>query len=246
MNAVAPRERRGRRRVIVALEPADRPLDPALVEEIVGEHSRFARAIKRGFDIVCAAFGLLATAPLMALMAAVIKLESRGPAFYRQPRMGRDQRPFTVVKLRTMDESGRVVTRLGRLLRPTGLDEIPQLWNVLKGEMSIVGPRPEVLDRVPRWEVEFPGYWARHLMRPGITGWAQVNGLRGHVPIGRRLQLDLRYLCCWRNTLDLLILARTFTAVWRDTRSAMTVDDAGIEPSPHGYVDPPVPMSDGS
>jgi lipopolysaccharide/colanic/teichoic acid biosynthesis glycosyltransferase len=221
--AFAPRPQRvtsRRGRVITSLEMGDlQPLDPAVVQMLVAEHSRLARTVKRCVDVVVALVGLVLTAPLMALLAVIIRIDSRGPVIYRQPRMGRDQRPFTVVKLRTMQ--GEKVTRLGRLLRPTGIDEIPQLWNVLLGEMSIVGPRPEVLDRVPRWEVEFPGYWARHLMRPGITGWAQVNGLRGHVPIGKRLQLDLRYLSCWSLLLDLRILLLTLSAVWRDTRSAM-------------------------
>jgi lipopolysaccharide/colanic/teichoic acid biosynthesis glycosyltransferase len=212
---------RRRGRVIANLELSDlQPLDPDVVQILAAEHSRPARILKRAADVLFAGLGLLLTAPLLALLALIIRFDSRGSVIYRQLRQGRDQQPFTVVKLRTMDDRGHV-TRVGRLLRPTGLDEIPQLWNVLVGEMSIVGPRPEVLDRVPRWEVEFPGYWARHLMRPGITGWAQVNGLRGHVPIGKRLQLDLHYISTWSLFFDVRILFRTFSAVWRDTRSAL-------------------------
>jgi lipopolysaccharide/colanic/teichoic acid biosynthesis glycosyltransferase len=188
-----------------------------LVERLVARHSPAARAAKRAFDIACAAVGLLVTAPLLAVLAALIRLESGGPVLFRQPRMGRGRRTFVIGKLRTMDEEGRV-TRIGRLLRPTGIDELPQLWHVLRGDMSIVGPRPEVLDRVPRWDRELPDYWARHLMRPGITGWAQVNGLRGDVSIPERLRHDLQYLGMWSLMLDARILWRTMATVWRDTR----------------------------
>ena len=182
--------------------------------------SRLARAMKRLFDITCAALGLCVVAPLLLVLAALIALESRGSVLYRQPRMGLGQRPFTIVKLRTMLPSGRV-TRVGRLLRPLGLDELPQLWNVLKGDMSVVGPRPEVLDRVPQHQRELPDYWARHLMRPGITGWAQVNGLRGAVSIADRLRFDLDYISAWSLWLDARILWQTTGVVWRDTRRAL-------------------------
>jgi lipopolysaccharide/colanic/teichoic acid biosynthesis glycosyltransferase len=221
--AFAPERRQARRRgrVIANLELSElQPIDPDVVQILVAEHSRPARILKRTADIVCAVVGLLLTAPLLALLALIIRIDSRGSVIYRQLRMGHNQKPFTVVKLRTMNDRGQI-TRAGRLMRPTGLDEIPQLWNVLCGEMSIVGPRPEVLDRVPRWEREIPGYWARHLMRPGITGWAQVNGLRGHVSIAKRLQLDLHYISSWSLVFDLRILFRTLGAVWRDTRSAL-------------------------
>jgi lipopolysaccharide/colanic/teichoic acid biosynthesis glycosyltransferase len=179
----------------------------------------FARAAKRLFDLVFAALVLLATSPLLLLLAAIIPLESRGSPLYRQLRMGFNQRPFTLIKLRTMDADGRA-TRIGALLRPLGLDELPQLWNVLKGEMSIVGPRPEVLDRVPGHQRVLPDYWARHLVRPGITGWAQINGLRGHVSIAERLRFDLDYVADWNLLLDVRILFLTTAAVWRDSRRA--------------------------
>jgi len=199
---------------VVMRKPAGRAV---LVQELVARQSRVARAAKRLFDIVFATLILLVTAPLLAVVAALIWMESGGPVLFRQPRMGHGHRPFVIGKLRTMDSDGRV-TRVGRMLRPTGIDELPQLWHVLTGEMSVVGPRPEVLDRVPRWEGELPDYWARHLMRPGITGWAQVNGLRGDVSIPERLHYDLQYLCTWSLRLDAVVLWRTMATVWRDTR----------------------------
>jgi lipopolysaccharide/colanic/teichoic acid biosynthesis glycosyltransferase len=189
----------------------------AMVQHLVARHSRLGRAIKRLFDITFALVGLLLTGPILLLVSALIWLESGGPVLFRQPRMGTGHHPFVINKLRTMTDDGRV-TRVGRWLRPTGIDELPQLWHVLVGDMSVVGPRPEVLDRVPRWDRELPDYWARHLMRPGITGWAQVNGLRGDVSIPERLRYDLQYLCTWSLWLDVRILWRTIATIWQDTR----------------------------
>jgi lipopolysaccharide/colanic/teichoic acid biosynthesis glycosyltransferase len=199
---------------VVMRKPAGRAV---LAQEMVARQSRGARAAKRVFDVVFAVLVLVITSPVLAVAAALIWMESGGPVLFRQPRMGHRRRPFVIGKLRTMDGNGRV-TRVGRMLRPTGIDELPQLWHVLTGEMSVVGPRPEVLDRVPRWERELPDYWSRHLMRPGITGWAQVNGLRGDVSIPERLHYDLQYLCTWSLRLDAQVLWRTMATVWRDTR----------------------------
>jgi lipopolysaccharide/colanic/teichoic acid biosynthesis glycosyltransferase len=193
-------------------------VDAATLQEQVARQPPIARAAKRLFDIVCATVGLVLTAPLLAALAALIRLDSRGPALFRGPRMGLGHRPFVMIKLRTMDGSGRV-TRVGRWLRPTGLDELPQLWHVLTGRMSVVGPRPEVLDRVAGYVARLPLYPARHLMRPGITGWAQVNGLRGEAsPIDRRLEHDLHYVGSWSLPLDARILLRTPGTIWRDLR----------------------------
>jgi lipopolysaccharide/colanic/teichoic acid biosynthesis glycosyltransferase len=194
--------------------------NPAVMRRLVARHSRVGRAVKRLFDIAAASLGLILTAPLLAVLAALILLESGGPVLFRQRRMGRGQRPFVLTKLRTMDAGGRV-TRLGRFLRPTGLDELPQLWQVLQGAMSLVGPRPEVLERVPAYQAKLPDYWARHLVRPGITGWAQVTGLRGEASsIPERLRADLEYLQSWSLSLDLRILVRTVATVWQDTHRA--------------------------
>ncbi len=192
------------------------PVDPIFTAGPVANHSRVGVAAKRFADIALAASGLALTAPFLASLAVLIPLDSPGPALFYQRRPGLHQRPFTLVKLRTMDAQGRV-TRLGRVLRPLGLDELPQLWNVLKGDMSLIGPRPEVLERAKRYEYELPGYRTRHLMRPGITGWAQVNGLRGNVSIAKRLEFDIQYLREWNFGLDGRILLRTVSTVLGDT-----------------------------
>jgi lipopolysaccharide/colanic/teichoic acid biosynthesis glycosyltransferase/glycosyltransferase involved in cell wall biosynthesis len=190
--------------------------DPLVVKRWIANHSPTGRAAKRLLDVSLAASGLLLTAPFLAALAVLIPLDSPGPVLFHQRRRGLDQRPFTLVKLRTMDARGQV-TRLGRVLRPTGVDELPQLWNVLRGNMSLIGPRPEVPERVDRFERELPGFGARHLMRPGITGWAQVNGLRGNVSIVKRLQFDIQYLREWSLALDGRILLRTVSTVIGDT-----------------------------
>jgi exopolysaccharide biosynthesis polyprenyl glycosylphosphotransferase len=187
------------------------------------------RALKRSFDIAVSAGALLILSPLFLLVAIAIKLESRGPVFFRQPRMGRGNRLFHMLKFRSMRrdaaDPGGVrsaapdddrVTRMGRLLRRTSLDELPQLINVLRGEMSIVGPRPHALgstaEQDPFWKIE-ERYWDRHAIRPGITGLAQVRGLRGATDrredLVDRLQSDLEYLDGWNVGRDLKIVVRT-------------------------------------
>ena len=177
-------------------------------------------AAKRLTDIVLSLVGLVVTAPLVAVFAILIRVDSEGPVFFCQTRIGRDGRPFKLVKLRTMHvESGARATRVGCILRPMGLDELPQFWNVLAGDMSIVGPRPERPHLVDEYQSTLPGYRARHVVRPGITGLAQVHGLRGRSgSIAERLRYDLEYVRTWNPAKDFLILARTVTAVWRDTR----------------------------
>jgi lipopolysaccharide/colanic/teichoic acid biosynthesis glycosyltransferase/glycosyltransferase involved in cell wall biosynthesis len=187
---------------------------PETVKAPTEQHLRGKRLV----DVALATTGLVATAPLVVALGALVRLDSAGPALFYQRRTGLDQRPFTLVKLRTMDADRRV-TRIGRWLRPLGLDELPQLWNVLKGDMSLVGPRPELPELVERYEGELPGYRARHGMRPGITGWAQVNGLRGNanLSIADRLRFDLQYLRDWSLALDARILLRTTSTVLGDT-----------------------------
>ncbi len=178
------------------------------------------RAAKRLGDMLVSGVGLVVAAPFIGVLALLIRLDSKGAVLYRQMRIGRDGVPFQLVKLRSMaeGEDGRV-TRLGRLLRPLGLDELPQLWNVLVGHMSVVGPRPERPHLVAHYEATLPGYADRHVVRPGITGWAQIHGLRGgERPISERLRFDREYIRRWSVVLDLKILALTVGAVLRDTR----------------------------
>jgi exopolysaccharide biosynthesis polyprenyl glycosylphosphotransferase len=177
--------------------------------------------VKRLIDVVGAACGLVLLSPLLMLTAILIKLDSRGPAFYAQERMGLDGRPFMIFKFRSMrtdaeaDGPGWTVeddprtTRLGRFLRRINMDEFPQLINVLIGEMSLVGPRPERPVWVNQYRRSIPRYMDRHWERGGMTGWAQVNGLRGDTSIPERIKYDLWYIENWSLLLDIKILIRT-------------------------------------
>jgi lipopolysaccharide/colanic/teichoic acid biosynthesis glycosyltransferase/glycosyltransferase involved in cell wall biosynthesis len=177
--------------------------------------------VKRVFDVAFAATGLCAAAPLMVACGAAIALADRQEPLFFQERVGLGGKPFTMVKLRTMNDAGQA-TRLGSWLRPLGLDELPQLWNVLKGDMSVIGPRPEVPSRVARYRTELRGYDERHSVRPGITGLAQVQGLRGDHSgtIAERLSYDVRYVREWSLAVDLAIAARTVPRVLGDTLRA--------------------------
>ncbi len=163
---------------------------------------------------------LVVTAPLLGGGAVAVRLSSPGPILFRQRRVGRNGRVFELLKLRTMhvnDDADRLwsvagdprVTRAGRILRKTGLDELPQLVNVLRGEMSLVGPRPERPLYANRFSAEVPRYGDRHRVPPGITGWAQVHGLRGDTSIGERIRFDNHYIEHWSLWRDLVILLRT-------------------------------------
>lgn len=184
---------------------------------------------KRLVDILGASFGLLALAPLMVATAIAIKLDSSGPVIFRQRRNGFNQGQFWILKFRTMtcceDGAGVVqakrgdkrVTPVGRVLRRTSIDELPQLLNVLRGEMSLVGPRPHALAHDDHYGALISDYCMRHHMKPGITGWAQVNGQRGETArtedMERRIALDLWYTDNWSFSLDLRILFRTCIGV---------------------------------
>ena len=182
----------------------------------------WSRFVKRGFDLLVAATALLVLSPLMAIVAIAIWLEDRGPIFYRQVRMGLDGKSFDIVKFRSMRvgaeaETGAVWadkddprrTKVGRLIRAWSLDELPQLFNVLLGDMSIVGPRPERPQFVEQFRAEYPHYMLRHKVRAGITGWAQVHGWRGNTSIRVRIEHDLYYIENWSLMLDMKILFMT-------------------------------------
>ena len=175
--------------------------------------------VKRMVDLVVSSAALAVLSPVFAAIALAIRREDRGPVFYRQRRMGLDGRPFEILKFRSMvpgaeDESGPTWaspgdprrTRVGRYLRRWSLDELPQLVNVLRGEMSLVGPRPERPEFVREFKETFPQYMLRHRVRAGMTGWAQVHGWRGNTSLTKRIEYDLYYIENWTLSLDVKIL----------------------------------------
>jgi len=177
------------------------------------------RVLKRSLDVAVAGSVLVLSAPILAMIAILVKLTSAGPVLYRQERMGLDGQTFAMLKFRSMrvgaeNESGPVWakagdarrTRVGAFLRATSLDELPQLWNVFKGEMSLVGPRPERPVFIQGFRQQIPKYMLRHKMKAGITGWAQVNGWRGSSSLEKRIEYDLYYIEHWSLWFDLKIL----------------------------------------
>lgn len=202
-----------------------------LIDVQRGPLTRMEQAIKRLFDIVAAGSILVILAPLMLVTAILVKLDSPGPAIFRQRRNGFNGREFRIYKFRTMTvlEDGPTVaqasktdgrvTRIGRVLRRYSIDELPQLWNVLSGEMSLVGPRPHAIVHDDEYGAQIINYAFRHHVKPGITGWAQVNGYRGGTPrleqMKRRIDLDLWYINNWSIGLDMRILLRTCFETFR-------------------------------
>jgi len=187
------------------------------------------RGVKRALDVAVAGGALLLISPLLLMTALAIRLESPGPILFRQTRNGFNNRPFKILKFRSMHvmEDGGVirqaarddkrVTRVGRWIRRLSIDELPQLWNVLRGEMSIVGPRPHALAHDAHYEKLIGDYPYRQHVKPGLTGWAQVNGSRGETPtiesMAERVRFDIWYVENWSFVLDVRIIARTFTTL---------------------------------
>lgn len=182
----------------------------------------WARVAKRATDLLGSALGLIISSPVLLALALAVKLGSKGPVFYKQQRMGLDGKLFTMIKFRSMrmeaekdcgpvwacqDDPRR--TRVGTFMRRTSLDELPQLWNVLKGEMSLVGPRPERPEFIGDFRKKVPGYMLRHKMKAGITGWAQINGWRGNTSLTKRIEHDIYYIENWSLLLDFKILVLT-------------------------------------
>jgi Undecaprenyl-phosphate glucose phosphotransferase len=184
--------------------------------------------VKRGFDLVVSALLFVVFSPLLLLIAIWVKLDSAGPALYGQERVGANGRRFRMLKFRTMRTDAEAEgpqwsrnadprrTHAGAILRRLSLDELPQLWNVLVGHMSLVGPRPEQPVFVDQFRASIPRYMLRHHVKSGITGWAQVNGLRGDTPLERRIEYDLYYIENWSMAFDLKILFLTLFRVFRD------------------------------
>jgi len=201
-------------RIAVAPRPMPAPIRPRW------------QAVKRGVDAGVSLPALILLAPLMACLAVLIKLESRGPALFVQERIGLNGKVFTLYKFRSMRvdaerQSGPVFakpndprcTRTGRFMRRYSLDELPQLINVLRGDMSLIGPRPERPYFVAQFSQSIPRYHERHRVKSGITGWAQVNGLRGDTSIDERTHYDLHYVEHWSPLLDTQILLRTIIEI---------------------------------
>jgi lipopolysaccharide/colanic/teichoic acid biosynthesis glycosyltransferase len=199
--------------------------------------SRNGLIAKRALDVALSLFLLLVTAPLMLAIAVAIRFQDHNRVFFRQERVGKHGEVFPLLKFRTMygspDEHGEAdahwavdslgepcgpvaldrQTRLGRVLRRWDLDELPQLFNVVRGHMSLVGPRPERVGYVARFAPAIDGYDDRHRVKPGMTGWAQINGLRGQTPLALRTAFDNDYVDHWSFGLDIRILARTLPAI---------------------------------
>jgi putative colanic acid biosynthesis UDP-glucose lipid carrier transferase len=187
--------------------------------------SMLERAQKRCLDVALACIASLSLVPLLIATAALVKLDSPGSVIFRQTRRGFNGRPFNIWKFRSMTTSDNGdsvlqakkedprVTRIGKLLRRTSMDELPQLWNVLRGEMSLVGPRPHALAHDNYYDQMISNYAYRHHVKPGLTGWAQINGLRGETPtinlMEKRVECDVWYVSNWSIWLDIRILVRT-------------------------------------
>jgi len=204
-------------------ETFDEPVFAPVAEKVPQRPIQLAA--KRAFDIGFSLAALTAGAPLLAGIAVAVKLDSKGPVLYKQVRVGKDGQLFDCLKFRSMvvdaEKSGPQwarnfdtrVTKVGGVLRRTSLDELPQVWNILVGDMSWIGPRPERPVFVARFRKQFEGYDLRHTVQPGLSGWAQVNGLRGNVSIADRTAFDLYYVRHFSLMLDAKIFVRTFAAV---------------------------------
>jgi len=183
------------------------------------------RLMKRSMDFLLSGMGMVVLSPLLLAVSYCVRRDSPGPVLYKQRRVGQDGRRFNIYKFRSMrsdaeEQSGPVLaseddprrTRIGAFLRKSNLDELPQLWNVFRGDMSLVGPRPERPHFVDQFKYDVPRYMSRHRVKSGMTGWAQIHGLRGQTPIAERVRYDLYYVENWSLLLDLRILLKTFAA----------------------------------
>jgi lipopolysaccharide/colanic/teichoic acid biosynthesis glycosyltransferase len=208
-----------------------------------------ADRLKRVIDVAGAGLGLAVSAPVIGAAALLIRREDGGPVFYRQERIGRDGAPFRVLKLRTMivdaerqgaglavDAGDARITRVGDVLRRTSIDELPQLWNVLRGEMSLVGPRPTLAHQVARYTER---QRRRLEVRPGLTGWAQIHG-RASLPWDERIELDVWYVDHRSTRLDLVIMLRTVGILLRGEGTYRGAE-GGWRPADAGAADPSPP-----
>ena len=187
--------------------------------------------VKRLMDIVFSLLALIVLSPLMLTIAVIIRLTSPGKAIFRQERVGRAGKPFNIYKFRSMradaeEKVGHVwaetddprQTSLGKFLRRWSLDELPQFFNVFKGDMSLVGPRPEMSGLIDTFSESIPHYLARQRVKSGMTGWAQVNGLRGNTSLEERISYDRYYIENWSLSLDVKIILKTLWAIKKGSR----------------------------
>ena len=195
----------------------------------------FSGSVKRLSDVIVAAAAFVILSPVLALIALAVRMTDGGAVLYRQTRVGLNGRWFTILKFRTMREQAERdlgpiwsvprdprCTRIGYYLRRSGLDELPQLWNVLRGDMSLEGPRPERPEFTLKFSKEYPDYHQRHSVRGGLTGYAQIHGWRGYTSLEERLRHDLHYVRHWSVRLDLYILLMTAMRGWSErTRSGI-------------------------
>ena len=176
--------------------------------------------LKRSFDLFVSIVGIIILSPLFLILAIGVKRSSPGPILFRQTRVGYQRREFQMLKFRSMrqnDEENTAwttnadprKTKFGAMIRKFSLDELPQLFNIIRGDMSLVGPRPELPHFVEQFKETIPFYMVKHQVKPGMTGWAQVNGYRGDTSIEKRIELDLWYIDHWSAWLDIQILFKT-------------------------------------
>jgi exopolysaccharide biosynthesis polyprenyl glycosylphosphotransferase len=196
---------------------------PVLGVDSLPLHALENRLVKRTLDILGASIGLLLAWPLILVFGAVVYLESPGPIIYRQLRSGRNGKSFYMSKIRSMrvnaENDGKACwatendprrLKIGAFMRKWNIDELPQFWNVLKGDMSLIGPRPERPELIERFKLTVPHYQARHTCRPGMSGWAQVNGWRGNTSLDERIRFDIWYVENWSLILELRVILMTF------------------------------------
>ena len=180
----------------------------------------YKKCIKRLLDILLSLTGIVVLSPLYVILWILIRCKLGKPAIFTQDRPGKNEKVFRLYKFRSMtderDEEGNLLpdekrlTHLGKVLRASSLDELPELFNILKGDMSLVGPRPERPQFVEKFKEEIPRYMVKHQVRPGLTGWAQVNGLRGDSSIKKRIEYDIYYIENWTLGFDIKIILMTF------------------------------------
>ncbi len=192
----------------------------------------FNQFIKRSLDLIFVVVAMVILSPILFIIAIMVKISSPGPVIFKQERVGRDRQNFNMYKFRSMKVQDSETekfkwttaddprkTRIGSFIRKTSIDELPQLFNILKGEMSLIGPRPERPHFVEKFKEEIPKYMIKHHVRPGMTGWAQVNGYRGNTSIIKRIEHDIYYVENWTITLDVKIFFRTLINLFWDTNA---------------------------